>query len=389
MDRILERCAGLDVHKKTVVACIRRTGPDGAIDSQVRTFGTMTADLLALSDWLDAAGVRHVAMESTGVYWKPIFNILEGHFDVMLVNAGRLKQVPGRKTDVKDAEWIAQLLQHGLLSPSFIPPPEIRELRELTRQRTELVRDQAAVANRIQKVLEDANIKLGDVASDVLGVSGRAMIRAIIDGQEDPERLADLAKRRLRGKIPELRRALAGRVTEHHRFLLRALMDQIESLEGLIARFEARIEAAMGPSNGEAKPSGEAASRLRGIPGVSQRAAEVIVAELGPDLTSFPTAGHLSSWAGLCPGNNESAGKRRSGKTTQGSPWLRTVMVQVAWAASHTKETVLSACYQRWIKRMGKKKALVALAHKILVIIWHLLKKGTDYREHYSPAPAA
>ena len=389
MDRILERCAGLDVHKKTVVACIRRTGPDGSVDSQVRTFATMTADLLALSDWLDASGVRHVAMESTGVYWKPIFNILEGRFEVMLVNAGRLKQVPGRKTDVKDAEWIAQLLQHGLLSPSFIPPPEIRELRELTRQRTELVRDQAAVANRIQKILEDANIKLGDVASDVLGVSGRAMIGAIIDGQEDPERLADRAKGSLRGKIPELKRALAGRVTEHHRFLLRALMDQIDALEGLIARFEARIEKAMGPSDGAAKPSGEAAARLRGIPGVSRRAAEVIVAELGPDLTNFPTAGHLSSWAGLCPGNDESAGKRRSGRTTKGSQWLRTMMVQVAWAASHTKETTFSACYQRWIKRMGKKKALVTLAHKILVVIWHVLTKATDYHERYKPAPTA
>jgi transposase len=389
MDRLLDRCAGLDVHKKTGVACIRRTGPDGTVTSQVRTFGTMTADLLALCDWLDAAGVRHVARESTGVYWEPIFNILEGRFAIMLVNAGRLKQVPGRQTDVQDAEWIAQLLQYGLLSPSLIPPPEIRELRELTRQRTELVRDQAAVANRIQEVLEDANIKLGDVASDVSGVSGRAMIRALIDGQEDPDRWADLARRRLRGKIPELRRALAGRVTEHHRFLLRALMDQVEALEALIARFEARIEEAMGPSNGEAKPSGEAASRLRGIPGVSRRAAEGIVAELGPDLASFPTAGHLSSWAGLCPGDHESAGRRRSGKTTQGSPWLRTVLVQVAWAASHTEETALSACYQRWIQRMGKKKALVALAHQILVIIWHPLKKGTDYQERYSPASAA
>jgi transposase len=382
MDILLDRCAGLDVHKKTVVACVRRPGPDGAVTSHVHTFGTMTAELLALADWLEAHGVHHVAMESTGVYWKPVFNLLEGRFEVMVVNAGRIKQVPGRKTDVTDAEWIAQLLQYGLLSPSFIPPPAIRALRDLTRQRAELVRDQAAVVNRIQKVLEDANIKLGDVASDVLGVSGCAMIRAIIAGQEDPERLAELAKRRLRGKIPELKRALDGRVTEHHRFLLRALMDQHEALEGLIARYAERIDAAM-------QPFGAAAGRLRGLPGVGPRAAEVIVAELGPDLEAFPTAGHLSSWAGLCPGNNESAGKRRSGKTTKGSPWLRTVLVQVAWAASHTKETIFSACYQRWIKRMGKKKALVALAHKLLVIIWHLLKKGTDYREHYSPAPVA
>jgi transposase len=379
MDHLHERCAGLDVHKKTVVACIRRRDPDGTVHSQVRTFGTMTAELLALADWLDAEGVRPVAMESTGVYWKPIFNLLEGRFAVILVNAQRLKHVPGRKTDVQDAEWIAELLQYGRLSPSFIPEPEIRELRDLTRQRTELVRDQATVANRIQKVLEDANIKLGDVASDVLGVSGRAMIRAIIEGQDDPERLAELAERRLRGKIPELKRALYGRVTEHHRFLLRALMDQIESLEGMIARFDARIEAAM-------QPLAAAAERLRGIPGVGERSAEVIVAEIGPDMKPFATAGHLSSWAGLCPGKEESAGKRRSGKTTKGSQWLRTTMVQVAWAASRAKETIFSACFQRWAKRLGRKKALVAVAHKILVVIWHLLKGGGEYRERYTAA---
>jgi transposase len=381
MDLIHARCAGLDVHKKTVVACIRHTDSDGTVTARVRTFGTMTAELLALADWLDAEGVRHVAMESTGVYWKPIFNLLEGRFTIILVNAQRLKQVPGRKTDVKDAEWIAQLLQYGLLSPSFIPPPPIRELRDLTRQRTELVRDRAAVANRIQKVLEDANIKLGDVASDVLGVSGRAMLRAIIDGQEDPERLAELAKRSLRGKIPELKRALCGRVTDHHRFVLGVLMDQIGALEGLIARLDERIDEAM-------KPYDEAAGRLRGIPGVGERAAEVILAEVGPDMSVFPTAGHLSSWAGLCPGNNESAGKRRTGKTTKGSQWLRTTMVQVAWAASHSKETVLGACYRRWAKRLGRKKALVAVAHKVLVVIWHLLKGGSEYRERYKPAQA-
>jgi transposase len=382
METVHDRCAGLDVHKKTVVACIRCQGPDGSVTATVRTFGTMTADLLALADWLDAAGVRHVAMESTGVYWKPVFHLLEGRFAVILVNAGRLKQVPGRKTDVKDAEWIAELLAHGLLSPSFIPEPAVRELRDLTRQRTTLVRDRAAVANRIQKVLEDANIKLGSVASDVLGASGRAMIRALIDGQEDPARLAELAKQRLRGKIPELKRALLGRVTDHHRFVLGVLMDQIEALEGLLVRLDARIAEAM-------RPFDEAAGRLRGIPGVGARAAEVIVGEIGPDVGSFPTAGHLSSWAGLCPGNNESAGKRRSGKTTKGNPWLRSLLVQVAWAASHTKETIFSACYRRWAKRLGRKKALVAVAHKVLVVIWHLLKEGTGYRERYSPAPTA
>jgi transposase len=382
MDVLHPCCAGLDVHKKTVVACVRRPGPDGAVSSQVRTFATLTAGLLALADWLAAEGVGPVAMESTGVYWKPVFNILEGRFAVVLVNAHHLKQVPGRKTDVKDAEWIAQLLQHGLLSASFIPPPPIRELRDLTRQRAEVVRDRAAVANRIQKVLEDANIKLASVATDVLGVSGRAMLRALIAGREDPAELAELAQRRLRGKIPELRLALHGRVTDHHRFLLRVLLEQLEALEGLVAQFDARIEQAM-------TPVAAAAERLRGIPGVGQQAAEVIVAEVGVDMAAFPTAGHLSSWAGLCPGNNQSGGRRRPEKTTKGSQWLRTVLVQVAWAASHTKETLFSACYRRWAKRLGKKKALVALAHKILVVIYHMLQEGTDYQERWSPAPVA
>jgi transposase len=379
MNLLHDCCAGLDVHKKTVVACIRRLGPDGTVQSQVRTFGTRTAELLALSDWLDAEGVRTVALESTGVYWKPVFNLLEGHFEVILVNAHHLKQVPGRKTDVKDAEWIAQLLQYGLLSPSFIPPPAIRELRDLTRQRTQMVRERAAVVNRIQKVLEDANIKLASIASDVLGVSGRAMIRAIIAGVEDPSQLAELAKRRLRGKIPELKPALHGRITEHHRFLLGVLMEQIEFWEGQIARFDARITQAMAPFT-------EAADRLRGIPGVGPQAAQVIVAEVGTDMTKFPSAGHLASWAGLCPGNDQSAGKRRSGKTTKGSQWLRTTLVQAAWAASHTKETIFSACYRRWAKRLGRKRALVAVAHKILVVAYHLLKGRTEYRERQSPA---
>jgi transposase len=374
-------CAGLDVHKKSIFACIRTVGPDGVVTSEVRKFGTMTAELLTLADWLEARGVRRVAMESTGVYWKPVFNLLEGRFEVMLVNAQHIKTVPGRKTDVKDSEWIAQLLQYGLLSASFIPEPPIRELRDLTRQRTQLVRDKATVANRIQKVLEDANIKLGSAASDVLGVSGRSMIRAIIDGGEDPAELAELARKRLRGKIPELTQALQGRVTDHHRFLLRALMEQIDSLEGWIARYDARIAEAMGPLAG-------ASELVRGVPGLGSRATEVVVAELGPDMAPSPTPGHLSSWAGLCPGNDQSAGKRRSGKTTKGSQWLRTTLVQAAWAASRTKGTVFGACYQRWSKRMGKKKALVAVAHKILVVIWHLLKKGTAYREKWAPAPA-
>jgi transposase len=382
MDLIHSCCAGLDVHKKTVVACVRRVASDGRVVRQVLTFGTMTAELIALADWLDAQGVGHVAMESTGVYWKPVFHLLEGRFEVLLVNAHRIKQVPGRKTDVKDAEWIADLLAHGLLEASFIPPPPLRELRDLTRQRAQLVRERATVVNRIQKVLEDANIKLASVASDVLGASGRAMLLALIGGGEDPAALAALAKGRLRGKTPELTRALHGLVTDHHRFLLRTLLRQVEQLEALIAEYGGRIEEVT-------VPFAEAAARLETIPGLGAKAAEVIVAEIGTDMTKFPTAGHLASWAGLCPGNNESAGKRRTGKTTKGSQWLRTVLVQVAWSASHTKETILAATYRRWAKRMGKKKALVALGHKILLLIYKLLTEETDYHERWTAPQAA
>ena len=374
MDILYPCCAGLDVHKKSVFACIRRMAAAGQVEERVRQFGTMTADLLELADWLAASGVDRVAMESTGVYWKPVFHLLEDRFEVLLVNAQHIKQVPGRKTDVKDCQWIAQLLQHGLLRASFVPPAPIRELRDLTRGRSQLVAEHAAVANRIQKVLEDANIKLASVASDVLGASGRAMIAALIAGEERPEQLADLAKRRLRGKIPELKRALHGHVTAHHRFLLRSLMDQLGHLEGLIERFDHRIDEVMAPF-------ARAAERLATIPGVNRRVAEVIVAEIGADMSRFPTAGHLASWAGMCPGNHESAGKRRSGKTTKGSRWLRQMLVQVAWAASHTKGTMLSATYHRLVKRMGKKRALVALGHKILVVIYGLLKDQTTYRE--------
>jgi transposase len=382
MDIFHERCAGLDVHKKTVVVCIRRVGANREIEKQTRTFGTMTADLLELLDWLKSQGVRHAAMESTGVYWKPIWHILEGAFELILVNAHQIKRPPGRKTDVKDAEWIAELLQHGLLSPSFVPPKPIRELRDLTRQRAQLIADKASVANRIHKTLEDANIKLAGVATDILGVSGRAMITKLIQGESDPERLADEARASLRKKIIPLRRALAGRVTDHHRFLLRMLMDQLGQLEALIERYTARIEEAM-------RPFAEAESRLMTIPGVGRQAAEVIVAEIGTDMGRFPTAGHLASWAGFCPGNNESAGKRRTGRTTKGSRWLRTALVQVAWAASHTKETIFGASYRKWARRLGKKKALVAVAHKILVLAYLLLKIETDYRETWKPEKAA
>ncbi len=374
MDTLFPRCAGIDVHKANVVVCVRLGDRPGKAVEEVRTFPTMTRDLLALSDWLAEHGVTHVAMESTGVYWKPVFNLLGGRFQVILVNAEHIKQVPGRKTDVKDCAWIAQLLQHGLLKASFVPPEPIRELRDLTRQRTQLIAEKAAAANRIQKVLEDANIKLASVATDVLGASGRAMLEELIAGVTDPRRLADLARLRLRAKIPELELALQGRVTPHHRFLLRLHLDHVGHLEGLIGRLGAQIEEAM-------VPFAEAATRLESIPGVSQRVAETVVAEVGPRMEQFPTAGHLASWAGMSPGNNESAGKRRHGHTTHGNRWLKAMLTQAAWAASRTKGTYLASQYRRLAKRRGKKRALVAVGHTLLVIIYQVLKKGETYAE--------
>jgi transposase len=374
MHVVHSHCCGLDVHKQTVVACVLIVNQDGEVLTQTRSFGTMTADLLALGDWLVSLGATHAAMESTGVYWKPVFHLLEGRVELMLVNAQHIKRVPGRKTDVKDAQWIAELLQHGLLKASFVPPPQVRELRDLTRQRTILVRERATVINRVQKVLEDANIKLASVASDSLGVSGRAMIEALIGGEEDPGKLAELARKRLRNKIPELRKAMQGRVTDHHRFQLKMLLRQLDQEEALIAEYDERIAQAMAPFE-------EVAARLRTIPGVSQKSAEVIVAEIGTDMTRFATSGHLASWAGLCPGNNQSGGRRFSGRTTRGNQWLRTMLVQVAWAAVHAKKTIFRERYGRLAKRIGKKKALVAIGHQILSLIHLLLKQGTDYRE--------
>jgi transposase len=374
VDTLYPRCAGIDVHKNNVVVCVRCCDRPGKVAEEVRTFSTMTADLLALSDWLAERGVTHAAMESTGVYWKPVFNVLEGRVAVILVNAEHIKKVPGRKTDVKDCQWIAQLLQHGLLKASFVPPAPIRELRDLTRQRTQLIQERTAAANRIQKVLEDANIKLAGVATDVLGVSGRDMLEALIAGETDPEKLADLARKRLRAKIPELRRALHGRVTDHHRFLLRMHLDHITHLEELIGRLGARIDEALAPF-------AEAEERLQTIPGVSQRVAETVLAEVGPRMEQFPSADHLASWAGMSPGNNESAGKRRSGRVTKGNRWLKRALVQAAWAASHTKGTYLAAQYRRLARRRGRKRALVAVGHTLLVIIYHVLKRGTTYAE--------
>jgi transposase len=374
MDILYPRCAGIDVHKNNVVVCVRCVTRRRKASKEIRTFSTMTRDLLTLSDWLAEQGVTHVAMESTGVYWKPVFNILEGRFQVILVNAAHIKQVPGRKTDVKDSAWIAELLQHGLLKASFIPPLPIRELRDLTRQRTQLIQERATTANRIQKVLEDANIKLASVVTDVLGVSGRDMLEALIAGQTDPAQLADLARQRLRSKIPELQLALQGRVTDHHRFLLRTHLDHVSHLEALIERLSRRIEEVMAPFV-------EARQRLETIPGVSQRTAETILAEIGTNMDQFPTDGHLASWTGMCPGNNESAGKRRSGRTTKGSRWLKRILVQAGWAASHSKGTYLAAQYRRLAPRRGRKRALVAVGHTILQASYYVLKRGTTYAE--------
>ena len=375
MDIVYPCCAGLDVHKKTVVACVRHLNDHKEVHKEVRTFGTMTANLLELADWLAREGVTHVAMESTGEYWKPVWNILEDQFETLLVNAQHIKQVPGRKTDVKDSEWIAQLPQHGLLRGSFVPPAPQRELRELTRQRTQLMHQKASVANRIQKVLEGANIKLASVATDVLGKSGRDMLRAIIAGQEDPKVLAELARRKLRAKIPQLLTALHGRVTEHHRFLLKLLLDQVTQLEELIERLNQRISAVL-PA-----PMAAAVQLWVAVPGIGERAAENVVAEIGTNMEQFPTAGHLSSWVGMCPGSRESAGKRLSGRTTKGNRWLRATLVQAAWAASHSKGTYLAAQYRRLAGRRGKKKALGAVAHSILVILYYLLKRRCTYRD--------
>jgi transposase len=374
VDTLYPCCAGLDIHKETVVACVRKvTG--GKVQQEVRTFRTETSGLLALADWLTDEQVTHAAMESTGVYWKPVWNILEGVLELVLVNAEHSKQVPGRKTDVKDAEWIAQLLQCGLLKASFVPERPVRELRDLTRQRVQLVRQKVQVANRIHKTLEDANIKLASVASDVLGKSGRDMLRAIIDGESDPVLLAELARQRLRQKIPQLQEALLGEVTDHHRFLLRMLLEQVEFLEGHIARLSVRITEVL-PA-----PFAEAIERLQTIPGIDRRAAQNIVAEIGVDLKPFKSAGHLASWVGMCPGNHESAGKRRSGRTTKGNAWLRVTLVQCAWAASHSKNTYLAAQYKRLAARRGKKRALVAVGHTLLGIVYAVLKKKAAYRE--------
>ena len=374
------RCCGLDVHKDSVVACVRVTSPGGGVSHEVRTFTTTTKGLLELGDWLSAQRVAVVAMESTGVYWKPVWNLLEDRhttdgevIQLMLVNARHIKNVPGRKTDVKDCQWIAQLLAAGLLSPSFVPERPQRELRDLTRQRAQLIGDKATVANRLQKVLEDANIKLGSVASDVLGASGRDMLRALIDGKMTPAQMAELARMKLRAKIPQLTEALTGGFNDHHRFMLQTVLDQVEYLEKQIERFDQRIEKVMTPLELEA------VAKLDEIPGFDKRAAQNVLAEIGTDMSRFPTEGHLCSWAGLCPGNDQSAGKRKSGRMTEGNKWLKRTLNQTAWAGSRTKVSYFKAQFHRISKRRGAKRAAMAVAHSQLGVAYQILKHGKSF----------
>ena len=375
MNPLLERCAGLDVHKKTVVACRITLSSTGSWESETRTFGTTTRDLLQLADWLHGVGVKDVAMESTGVYWKPVFNILESQCQVMLVNAKHVKQVPGRKTDVKDAEWIAQLLQHGLLKASSIPEASQRDLRDMVRYRTKLIQDRSSEVNRVQKVLEDANIKLASVVSDVMGASARDMLSHIITGNDDPQAMAQLARGRMRHKIDELEQALMGSVKTHHRLMLRLHLEHIDYLNSQIAQLETVIEQAVMPFDED-----EVVKRLIEVPGISVHTAHSIIAELGIDMSRFETAGHAASWAGLTPGKNESAGRNYSGKTSKGNKYLKSALVQ----AAHTQrraQNYLGAQYRRLARRRGSKRAAVAVAHSILVIAYHLLRDGSPYRE--------
>ena len=372
MNVVYERCCGLDVHKKMLVACLILLGADGQRHKELRTFRTMMADLLALRDWLTAAGCTHVAMESTGVYWKPIYNVLDGQVEVLVVNAQHLKAVPGRKTDVHDAEWLADLLQHGLVRASYIPSAAQRQVRELTR--TRLVQQRSQTINRLQKVLEDSNIKLASVVSDIMGMSAQAILKALLEGQTDPSLLADLAQGRLRAKREQLEHALVGSFQPHHRFLIQEHLSHIDYLDEAIARLSREIDDQL-------RPYERLLGLLDTIVGINRRLAEVVLAEIGTDVQRFATAKHLASWAGMCPGNDQSAGKRLSGRTRKGNRWLRTALMEAAHAAARTKNSYFSAQYRRLGSRRGKQKALVAVAHSILVIIYVVMSRQEDYRE--------
>jgi transposase len=395
MDVVYRCCCGLDVHKKLVVACLLSLDEQGQRHKEIRTFTTMTQELLTLVDWLAGADCTHVAMESTGVYWKPIFALLEGQFAVILANAQHLKAVPGHKTDIKDAEWIADLLQHGLLRPSFIPPRTQRQLRELTRYRSTLVAERARLVNRLHKLLEDTNLKLTAVLTDVTGVSGRAMLAALLAGETDPATVANLARGKLRKKQPQLMQALHGHLQAHHRFLLNTQLAHLDGLDGYIAACDVEIAAALRlqeASDADAAPVVsdpadsppsylDAVRLLDTIPGVNQRLAEIILAEIGADMRRFPSARHLASWVGICPGNHQSAGKQLSGKTRQGDRWLRQALIEAAHGAMRTKDTYLSAQGRRLSRRRGKRRAVVAVGHSIVLIAYHVLRQQQPYHD--------
>jgi len=374
MEVLHPRCCGLDVHKETVVACVRLV-IDGKTVKEVRTFSTTTASLIALSEWLAEAKCTHVAMEATGVYWKPVWHILSDEsFELVLANAAHIKNVPGRKTDVKDADWISDLLAHGLIRPSFVPDPQTQEMRTFLRTRKQFVREKSSHILRIQKTLEDANIKLDSVITDIMGLSGRKMIEALIAGEKDPAKLAQLADRRVRASQQTLREALCGRVTNSHRFLLRLHLGHIDALDAAIAELDREVEAAIVPFR-------TAVEQVTTAPGINSLAARTILSEIGTDMSRFPTSGHLISWACICPRNDESAGKRRSTRIRKGSPWLKTTLVQCAWAAARTKDSYFNAQFHRIRARRGPKKAIVAVAASILTAIYHMLKDGTMYQD--------
>lgn len=374
MDVLIPRCCGLDVHQKTVVASVRILGPTGEVRRATQTFGTTTRELEAMAAWLRPFQLTHIAMEATGVLWKPVWHILEPEWQLLLVNPQHLKRVPGRKSDVQDAEWIAQLLQCGLLRGSFVPPAAIRALRDLTRTRTTLEDEITAVVNRIHKVLEDANIKLSTVASDIMGVSGRAMLQALVAGETDPERLAELARRRLRSKRGALIEALYGRVTEHHRFLLKRFLAQVQFLEQEIATFDRRVEELTAPF-------AATLARLDTIPGINRRTAETLIAEVGADMTAFPTAPQLVSWAGVCPGKRESAGKSHRVRIRKGNRWLTRALSQAAWAARNKRQSYLAAQFRRLARRRGEKRAVIAVANSILTATYFIVRDDLEYRD--------
>jgi transposase len=374
MEVVYRRCCGIDVHKDFVTACVLVNEPGKQREVRKKEFRTYWSDLQKLKLWLYASKVERVAMESTGVYWKPVWNVLEGHFPLLLANPYHMRNIPGQKTDQKDSEWISDLLAHGLLRPSFVPPRPIQELRDLTRYRVKLTGELNRVHGRIAKILEDANLKLGSVASDILGVTGRRVIEAVIAGQEHPDWLADKACGTLRAKRDQLRLVLKGRITDHHRYMLRELMADLDRTEAKIMRLETEIADRMNPYAGTIE-------RLMSIPGLKLITAWSIIAEMGTDMSTFPDAAHAASWAGLAPGNNQSGGKRRSGRTNKGNRWLRRALVQSAWAVSHKSNCFLTAQFYRRAARQGEKKAIVATAHQLLVIAFYILRDGTVYRE--------